>query len=169
MSKIAILTIPLTQGKEALIEERDYPLIKPYKWCAVQKDNNWYAMTNLPKENGAQKTLYMHQLILPSKSGEMTDHADRNGLNNCRYNLRYCLRGQNISNSRKRAGSSSEFKGVCWHIRIKKWYAGIRHNGKLIFIGYFDDEVEAAKAYDAVAKKIKKEFATLNFGEVHCV
>jgi hypothetical protein len=166
MAKIALLTIPLTQGKVALIDRKDYPLIKSYKWCAAHKGNNWYAMTNLPRKNGVQKTLYMHHLILPLKPGLMVDHANRNGLINCRDNLRYCLRRQNISNSRKRCEASSKFKGVSWHKRVGKWHAYLRHKGKLIFIGCFEDEVKAAKAYDLVAARIKGQFATLNFKEV---
>ncbi len=38
---------------------------------------------------------------------------------------------------------------------------GVRH----IFIGYFDDEQEAARAYDARAKELYGEFAAVNFPE----
>jgi len=43
--------------------------------------------------------------------------------------------------------------------------ARISHNGKRIFLGYFDDLEEAARAYDAAAIKLHGEFATLNFPE----
>ena len=39
----------------------------------------------------------------------------------------------------------------------------MRINGKHTFLGYFYDEVEAAKAYDRAAKKYHGDFAALNF------
>jgi hypothetical protein len=39
----------------------------------------------------------------------------------------------------------------------------IGYKGKKIFIGYFDDETAAARAYDAKAKELYGEFAALNF------
>jgi len=43
------------------------------------------------------------------------------------------------------------------------WQARIRAHGTLEFLGYFYDEVEAAKAYDRAAKKYHGEFASPNF------
>ena len=46
---------------------------------------------------------------------------------------------------------------------MRKWRAAIRENGRSRHIGCFEDEVEAAKAYDKAAEKYHGEFATLNF------
>ena len=37
------------------------------------------------------------------------------------------------------------------------------HNGKKIWVGRFDNEIDAAKAYDETARKYHGEFARLNF------
>ena len=53
---------------------------------------------------------------------------------------------------------------MCWVKRDDAWAARISAGalGK-INIGYFDDEVDAAKAYDRKAVELHGEFATLNF------
>jgi len=47
----------------------------------------------------------------------------------------------------------------------KKWVAYIKKNKIQQFLDSFDDEIEAAKAYDEAAKKYHGEFANLNFPE----
>jgi len=46
-----------------------------------------------------------------------------------------------------------------------KWTSSITINGKKKSLGYFKNEIEAAKAYDEAAKKYFSEFARYNFIE----
>jgi hypothetical protein len=58
---------------------------------------------------------------------------------------------------------SSKYRGVTWHKSGNKWTAQITYDGKNHHLGYFEDEEEAAKAYDRAASAHKGEKAKLNF------
>lgn len=90
----------------------------------------------------------------------MIDHADHNGLNNTRANLRFCTWAQNSSNSPIPV-SAYGYRGIS--PSANKWRARIRVDGKLIRVGLYNTREEAARAYDAAATAHYEEFATLNF------
>ena len=96
-----------------------------------------------------------------------TDHADGNGLNNQRANLRAASASQNAMNIDNRnlskpAAISSHFKGVHFDRAAKKWYARIAKDGKRIHLGLFREEVDAATAYNFKAYELFGEFARFN-------
>lgn len=93
---------------------------------------------------------------------ECIDHIDHDTMNNKIENLRAATKLENNRNSSSRKNSSSQYCGVSFHIRIKKWGASVRINNRQIHIGYFDSEIEAALAYNRFAVKYYKEFANLN-------
>lgn len=93
------------------------------------------------------------------------DHADNEPSKN--INLRLVTHKQNHANRKpdlhfKGSSTSSEFKGVGWDKRRKKWIAVIKVDGKKKFIGYFKDEFKAALAYNQRAQEEWGEFAYLN-------
>jgi len=57
----------------------------------------------------------------------------------------------------------SDYKGVQYIKKIRKWRARIAFEGGTRYIGDFKEEISAAKAYDRGAKKYFGEFACLNF------
>ena len=99
------------------------------------------------------------------------DHHDLNKINNKLDNLRLASESQNCANRIKQSlmlGKKclSSFKGVTKHKCSQKWVAAIGHNNRLLYIGSFHDEVEAAKAYDLEAVRLFGEYARTNFGSV---
>lgn len=90
------------------------------------------------------------------------DHEDRNKLNNQRSNLRTATSSQNKANVEKYVGDS-QYKGVSWHKHANKWVAQIHKDYKHIHIGYFENELDAAFAYDKEAQRLFGPYANLNF------
>lgn len=150
--------IPLTQEKFALVDDTDFDKVNQFKWYARQiKNRYWYAL----RRDGENPTLGMHRFIISCPDGFDVDHRDGNGLNNRRRNLRVCTRSQNTQNIQKSYGYS-KYKGVSYHIRIKKWIATLGLGYKMLHLGYHDREIDAGKAYDNAAKEHFGEFAHTN-------
>jgi hypothetical protein len=90
------------------------------------------------------------------------DHRDGSRLNNCRGNLRVCTSEENAQNRTKRLGCASRFKGVRRASDRPKWSAALQFRGERFWLGYFDEEIEAARAYDYRAIECWGEFAWVN-------
>jgi hypothetical protein len=99
--------------------------------------------------------------------GKVVHHEDGNGLNNTKENLRIVTVSENNKYVRKRGrAASSKYKGVSLEKRNGKWRAGIKSDGKHKNLGYFENQEDAARAYDEAAKIYHGEYAVLNFSQV---
>jgi hypothetical protein len=152
--------IPLIRGGFAIVDADDYEKLAKYTWYCEHNSNTSYAVR---RKN--RKRIYMHRQILNAPKGKVVDHKDSNGLNNRKSNVRLCTKTQNMRNRRPWLRCSSKYKGVSLDECGNKWRARITFNRKKIHIGNFDDEIEAARAYDRKAKELFGEFAYLNFPE----
>jgi len=158
--------ISLTQGKFAKVDDEDFLWLNKYKWHASKYGQIYYAVRHPRGQNW--KTLLMHRAIIEKHWGlflvtKLCDHADGNGLNNVKTNLRLCDRSQNSANQQRQFGlKTSRFKGVFWHKHIQKWVAKIQSQERMKWLGTYDNEVSAAKAYNREAQKVFGEFARLN-------
>ena len=58
----------------------------------------------------------------------------------------------------------SEYKGVSWNKRDKKWQVYIKRDGEttIMYLGSYKDEKDAGRAYNAKALEFYGEFAELN-------
>ncbi len=161
----AFRLIPLTQGKYAIVDPDDFYWLSRHKWTASRVYTKFYAVrSELCRTSGKRKSLRMHREIAHTPEGLECDHINGNSLDNRKANLRSATRQQNCWNSRKRRPKSlSKYKGVSYSKRGRPWKAQLIVDGKRIYLGSFDKEKAAAKAYDAAAKKYFGDFAALNF------
>lgn len=157
--------IPLTQGKFAIVDDEDFKEISQYRWFAHKDGRTFYAYRKIKTNSKHCRQLLFqmaHGILVNIPNSKLIDHKNGNGLDNRRENLRICNYSQNGANQKPQKNCSSKYKGVWWNKWDKRFQAAIKKNGKRTYLGYFDDEVEAAKAYDKKAKELFGEFARLN-------
>ncbi len=176
-------TIPLSQGNRyrpnpknkgkyfTQVDDEDYDELMKFKWSIhfAGKAKIKYAVRTI---YGKKTGVSMHrQLLKVTDPKILVDHADLDGLNNQKYNLRIATRSQNNANKNPSKNGTSKYLGVCIHYNRPrkdgsisfKYYASIRKDKKKKYLGVFDSEENAALAYDEAAKIMHGEFANLNF------
>jgi hypothetical protein len=158
--------IPLGDGFFTIVDSNDYYRFNKLHWSLRKYDRCIYAVRfiNRPGQNTMISSL--HREIMEQPKGLLVDHKNLNTLDNRRTNLRLATRSQNQFNRQKnKTKTLSRFIGVCLDKRRKKWFAYIKYETKRTWLGTFDNEIDAAKAYDMASKKYHGDFARLNFPE----
>lgn len=148
---------PKYPGLYAIVDDDDFEFLNSFLWTATKIQNTFYAMRSTQRDkNGKQKIIYMHNVIMGRK---WIDHADRNGLNNQKSNLRRC---NPLLNSHNRKPKTGKFGYIGVSACGGKFRARIKIGAVAIHIGTFASAKEAAIAYNNAAKKLRGEFAYLN-------
>lgn len=133
-----------------------------YEWA---KHFNWRIHSGYAAIRQSEKTVFLHKVVINANDDQMIDHRDRNRLNCLRENLRFATHSENAINRNYGNRGESLYRGVSIDRRYGKWRAAIQKDKKRVALGYFPDEISAARAYDDAAKEIHGEFAVLNFPE----
>jgi hypothetical protein len=146
-----------SNGGQVLFDAEDAELITPHRWARAKSSRyTEYALTTI--RTRSPNTISMHRLLLQPGPGFVVDHINGNGLDNRRVNLRICTHAQNMCNRRKTASASSKWVGVNRIKRTGKWQAKV---GKQ-YLGVFENELDAARAYNAKAIEVFGDFVRLN-------
>lgn len=133
-------TIPLSQGKFAIVDDEDFELVSNHKWTF----GHGYAYRNIRVKSKYICRVYMHRLILNPRPGFVTDHINRDKLDNRRCNLRETTQGINCLNSSLRKSNKSGFTGIFKY--PYSWGASIQLNGIKINLGHFKNKEDAILA-----------------------
>jgi hypothetical protein len=107
-----------------------------------------------------------HRIIYIYHYGEiptnmLVDHKNGNPSDNNIDNLRLATDIQNCQNQKISKNNTSGYKGVCFKKDRNKWHAGIRVNGIIKHLGYYDTPKIASEVYKKAAEIYFKEFAKI--------
>lgn len=148
--------ITLVSGMKCFVDDCNYEKLNTYRWYHIKGGNTYYARRLIVK-NGKNTFVNMQRDILPN--AKEIDHEDRNGLNNQLHNLRECSHSDNQKN--RKGYGASKYLGVSKHLN-NKWLARININGKQKHIGIFNNEIDAANAYNKAVLETGNTFYNLN-------
>ncbi|OHB59624.1 MAG: hypothetical protein A2167_08685 [Planctomycetes bacterium RBG_13_46_10] len=164
--------IPLSGFKKktqffAKIDPEDFADISQFHWTVAndKKQSKLYYAQRIYSLDGKRHCEKMHRRIMKVPPGVLVDHKNGDGLENRKYNLRVATVSENNQNQKPGIRGKNKYKGATWDKACKKWRAQICYHKKLIWLGYFTNEVDAAMAYDNAAIKYFGSFACLNFPE----
>jgi hypothetical protein len=176
----------LSRKKEIIIEEDptaipipDYPnyTINPEGKVMNIKTGNLlggtmrrgYPSMGLVNSNGP-KEFRLHVLLatcfIPNPSNKtIVNHKDRDKSNYSLDNLEWATTTQNNRNRTKSNDCSSQFQGVTWYESTNKWKSYIKKDNVAHHLGYFKDEIEAARAYERAAREREGDHIRINFAD----
>ena len=130
--------IKLTKGAVAIVDDEDFEELNKWKWGL---STSGYAMRQIP---GGR--IWMQRLLNKTPEGLITDHINRNKLDNRKCNLRNADKRINSINRDKPCNNKSGYKGVYFDTWSKSWRAEVRVMGKKITLGRFEDIQDAVNA-----------------------
>lgn len=169
------MDLQLPCGRTALIDDEDHErTLTAYfgnnmSWTGRICDSRWhsrvrkhtcYAVHSVVLGK-LHRNVLLHRLILQAPVGSVIDHKNHNGLDNRRENIWLCTQLENGQNRKDRgAENGRKFCGV--YCGGNYWYAMIKHKGKAIYVGCFPTDIEAARAWNEAAIRLRGESTYLN-------
>jgi len=118
------------------------------------------------RRSGVKKDYRAHRLAWFIYYGKwpknQIDHINNIRDDNRIVNLREATCAENGSNKKIRIGGTSKYKGVSWHKVNVCWESRLTVNRKTIHLGNYDNEQQAALAYNKAALEYFGEFAKIN-------
>jgi len=145
------------------VDDEDFDYLSQFNWWLLSSGTGpKYAVRKLRIATKKWKTILMHRELLGVALDMHVDHINGNSLDNQKRNLRLASDQQNQQGFlTPRLNKTSKYRGVSYSHGL--WRAQISVNKKVLHLGRFKLENNAAWAYDRAAKEYFGEFASPNF------
>ena len=124
-----------------------------------------YNFVSLYKK-GVKTFKYVHALVAEEFLGHESNnlnmvvkHIDGDRFNNDLDNLKIDTKR---STSAVKSNGTSKYVGVSWRKKSNKWVAQIKMNRKKYHLGLFNNEIDAAEAYNEALKKTNTRLIVTN-------
>jgi hypothetical protein len=160
----------IINGHELRIDKSDLAAIQSITKNQIElvksSSGQLYPSIRYVNNEGKRVREYIARMIMTPRKKQAITYGDRNPLNVTRANMQVVTAGE-----AKRAKSKSEIRnctseylGVSWVDHAGKWKAMIKpgRSKSNKHIGYYDNEADAAQAYNTEAKKVFGAAAVLN-------
>jgi hypothetical protein len=141
---------------EVLVDADDMERLLAHKWHLVRsgKDRSLRVM------NGRGR--FLHTVVMNAPKGNVVDHIFHRPRDNRKSQLRVCTTRENNINIRPRSDAFSKYKGVGQSKKTGKWFVHAGPRSGRVFIGGFDSEIAAARAYNELARSLYSSMAYQN-------
>ena len=143
--------------REILIDADDFERLSQDQWrlAAVGPSRE-------PRVTRCKDNQYLHRVVASPPDNMFVDHMYHNLLDARKKRLRVCTHKQNAGNVRARRHTTSKYRGLTWDKKRRKWIVNCGRGTPHYLYAVFDDEKEAAMAYNAYAAAVYGDFAYLN-------
>lgn len=147
--------IELPNERTTLVDDKNFNSLNQYSWFSKKHRNTFYVLRKIIIDGKVELRKMHHDVIGKPPKGKVTDHKNGNGLDNQEENLKHVTNRENCQN--KHIQRTSKYPGVYWNKERNKWQSNIKINGKTKYLGRYDNEIEASKAYENKCKELLEE------------
>ncbi len=154
-------------GYEGVYKVSDLGRVKSFQLKSITILKGWadtygYRTISL-RVNKVLKPRAVHRMVaesflnhVPNKKNEIVvDHKNNIRTDNRLSNIQLITNREN--SSKNRINNSSKYRGVTWNKNSNKWRSQISIGKKRIGLGYFENEIDAAIAYQNKLKTINPD------------
>ena len=144
-------TIPLTQGKVAIVDDADYDRLIGWKWFAAKGHRSWYAMRCRSRADGpGPHFILMHRTILSAPVGLEVGFISGDGLDNRRSNLRLANRRLNARN--RMHHKLRDLPPNVYPTPAGRYKAVVCRDARNVYLGVFYSAEEASRVAEAAKR-----------------